>query len=55
MTNVEQVLQWDATNQFFLQYIAGVGGDEFPIKIGYPYLVCLQAGQQDRVALIRIS
>jgi hypothetical protein len=46
ITNVEQVLQWDAANQFFLQYIPGSGGDPIPMKIGYPYLVCLQPGSK---------
>lgn len=42
--NVEQVLQWNASTQTFLQYIPGLGGDDFDVKIGYPYHVCLQPG-----------
>lgn len=42
--NVEQVLQWNATTQSFLQFVPGLGGDTFNVKIGYPYTVCLQPG-----------
>lgn len=42
--NVEQVLQWNASTGTFLQYIPGLGGDNFDVKIGYPYHVCLQPG-----------
>jgi hypothetical protein len=40
--SVEQVQQWSAGTQSFLQYIPGLGGDTFDVKIGYPYTVCLQ-------------
>lgn len=42
--NVEQVLQWNPATNTYLQYLVGIGGDTFAIKIGYPYHVCLQAG-----------
>lgn len=42
--NVEQVLQWSPATNTYQQYLVGLGGDNFTIKIGYPYHVCLQAG-----------
>jgi hypothetical protein len=44
ISNVEQVLQWNPITRSFLQYVPGRGGDDIVVKIGYPYLVCLQPG-----------
>lgn len=40
--NVEQVLMWDAQSQLYKARLPGVDGVNFPVKIGYPYLVCLR-------------
>lgn len=43
--NVAQVLQWNASAQTFLSWDVDLqDGDNFTIKIGYPYRVCLKAG-----------
>lgn len=42
--NVEQVLQWNPQTNTYLEFYPGFGGDDFDIKIGYPYHVCLQPG-----------
>lgn len=42
--NVEQVLQWNASGSSFLQYVPGLGGDDFDVAIGYPYYVCILDG-----------
>ncbi len=43
--NTAQVLQWNASTQTFLSWDAVLqDGDNFTIKIGYPYRVCLQTG-----------
>lgn len=43
--NVAQVMQWNATSQTFLVWDVDLNdGDSFPIKIGYPYRVCLKSG-----------
>ena len=43
--NVEQVLQWNATAQAYLAWYPDLGeGDEFDVKIGYPYRLCLKPG-----------
>jgi hypothetical protein len=43
---VDQVLQWDATAQDFTNFLfpnlPGVGTD-FPVQVGYPYMVCLRS------------
>ena len=39
--DAEQVLSWDPSSQgFFFRYYYGVGTD-FPVRIGYPYAVCM--------------
>lgn len=41
---VDHVLQWDSAAQVWLRYTPGQGGDNFAVKIGYPYHVCLKPG-----------
>jgi len=42
--NVDHVLQWDSTAQLWRKYTPGPGGDNFAVKIGYPYHLCLKPG-----------
>lgn len=43
--NVSQVLQWNAATQTFLSWDVDLqDGDNFAVKIGYPYRVCLKSG-----------
>ena len=43
---VQQMLVWDAAIQNFDYYVpGGGGGTNFPIKIGYPYWVCMSASK----------
>ncbi len=43
--NVSQVLQWNAATQTFLSWDVDLqDGDTFPVKIGYPYRLCLKSG-----------
>jgi len=43
--NVAQVLQWNATTQTFYVWDVDLNdGDNFAVKIGYPYRLCLKAG-----------
>jgi hypothetical protein len=41
---VAHVLQWDSAAQVWLKYTPGQGGDNFAVKIGYPYHLCLNPG-----------
>lgn len=44
--HVEQVQAWDASSQSFQFYFPADGfGTNFPVKIGYPYHVCLTQGR----------
>jgi len=42
--NVLHVLQWDSVGQSWRRYTPGQGGDNFAVRIGYPYHVCLMTG-----------
>ena len=42
--NVDHVLQWDSAAQVWRRYTPGQGGDNFAVKIGYPYHLCLKPG-----------
>ena len=42
--NVHHVLQWDSVAQSWRRYTPGQGGDNFAVRIGYPYHVCLMTG-----------
>ena len=41
---VDHVLQWDSAAQVWRKYTPGSSVDNFAIKIGYPYHVCLKSG-----------
>ena len=41
---VDHILQWDPNAQNWLKYTPGSSVDNFTIKIGYPYHVCLKPG-----------
>ncbi|MCU0501855.1 MAG: hypothetical protein MUC51_08825 [Anaerolineae bacterium] len=41
---VDHVLQWDSAAQIWRKYTPGSSADNFTIKIGYPYHVCLKSG-----------
>ena len=38
---VEQVLQWNAVTQLWASYSGGPPFTDFDVKIGYPYMVCV--------------
>ena len=39
--NVSQVLEWNPVTQSWRRYTPGQSGDNFAVRIGYPYQVCL--------------
>lgn len=39
--NVAQVLSWNASTQTYQTRLPGIDGPNFAVKIGYPYLVCM--------------
>ena len=41
---VDHILQWDSTAQVWLRYTPGSSSNNFTIRIGYPYHVCLKSG-----------
>ncbi|HOT90752.1 MAG TPA: C25 family cysteine peptidase [Anaerolineae bacterium] len=43
--NVEQVLEWNPTTQTFKAWLPQIGrGNNFVVKVGYPYHVCFSPG-----------
>lgn len=40
--NVAQVLNWNALTQTYQTRLPGIDGPNFTVKIGYPYLVCME-------------
>ena len=41
---VDHILQWDSAAQVWRKYTPGPSSDNFAIRIGYPYHVCLKSG-----------
>lgn len=41
---VDHILQWDSTAQVWFRYTPGSSSNNFTIRIGYPYHVCLKSG-----------